>query len=437
MSSLLIGQNRFLGEKRDLIDELIDSLWVNPTSFFNNEDNNWKLLCRSLKDVDSNRMKQITHSIYTDSLRGEINKIENRSTAFNGLIGRLNKKSNRKKLRKYTRKADSVFTNKKRYPENKIVMIEGDSWFQYPLFLKDVSDHLEKRKKIAVYSLAAGGDWMANMISGFEYKTKYKKINPDVFIISGGGNDMLGNKGVTRFVNREPIHSQSPFLNDYKEYVILRMSHKPVPLCNESFCPPSYHDYTDSLKTLQSNLDSIQIEKIVEGRRYVNKNFYKFLVSIKLEYKILFESLYKLNPSHFDSLKIITQGYDYAIPNSSQKIGVRLLLPNGKWLDGPLESIGIRDQEIKESIVMAMMFDFNEMLIELGKEYPNIYHVDVRGFIRHMEYTNKKKKGRYWFDEIHPKNYIFKKIAEVYSTIIEDKAEKDVRVFRMIDYAPN
>tara|TARA_R110001583_G_scaffold63217_2_gene185277 strand:- start:2498 stop:2812 length:315 start_codon:yes stop_codon:yes gene_type:complete len=100
-------------------------------------------------------------------------------------------------------------------------------------------------------------------------------------------------------------------------------------------------------------------------------------------------------------------------------------------------SQGIRDQETKESIVMAMMFDFNEMLIELGKEYSNIYHVDVRGFTRHMENINNKKKGKYWFDEIHPKNYIFKKIAEVYSTIIEDKAEKDVRVFRMIDYSAN
>ena len=79
---------------------------------------------------------------------------------------------------------------------------------------------------------------------------------------------------------------------------------------------------------------------------------------------------------------------------------------------------------------MAMMFDFNEMLIELGKEYPNIYHVDVRGFVHNMENRNDKKKGKYWFDEIHPKNYIFEKISEVYSAIIEDKTEKDIRVFR-------
>ncbi len=79
------------------------------------------------------------------------------------------------------------------------------------------------------------------------------------------------------------------------------------------------------------------------------------------------------------------------------------------------------------------MFDFNEMLIELGKEYPNIFHADVRGFTRYMEIRNNKKKGRYWFDELHPTNYIFKQIAEVYYDIISNN-EIDKRIFKVIDY---
>ncbi len=434
MPTGLIGQNLTQEPKAELIEEVLDSLWVNPTSFFNKEDSNWNLLCETLQLIDSTKMTLITHSIYTDSLRERKNKIENESNAFDGLAGFLNKRSNKRKFRKYSRKKNSEFMDKNLNPDNKTVMIEGDSWFEYPLFLKDVTDQLEKKPNMAIYSMAAGGDWIANMISGLEYKTEYKKIKPDVFILSGGGNDMLQDNGLKRFVRNKPIDVNDPFLEDYKTYLVLRMSNRPVPLCKANFCPPEYHAYENSLNTLISKLDTTVIDKIVNGRRYINKDFYKFLVSLKLEYKILFETLHKINPSHFDSLKIITQGYDYAIPNSSKKFGFRLLLPNGIWLNDPLDSLGITGQKNKESIVMAMMFDFNEMLIELGKEYPNIYHVDVRGFIDYMQNSDNKKSGKYWFDELHPTNYIFQQIAEVYYSIIENKVEPHKRVFNMIDY---
>jgi hypothetical protein len=185
---------------------------------------------------------------------------------------------------------------------------------------------------------------------------------------------------------------------------------------------------------LTSNVDGLDLEKIVNGRRFLNDNYYRWLVTFKLEYKILFESLHKLDSAHFDSLKIITQGYDYAIPNSSKKFGVRLLMENGKWIKKPLELIGITDQYTQESIIMAIMFDFNEMLIELGKEYNNIYHVDVRGFTSFMENHDNKKPGTYWFDELHPTNEVFAEISQTYIAIINDKVPKDKRVFNVIQY---
>ncbi len=86
---------------------------------------------------------------------------------------------------------------------------------------------------------------------------------------------------------------------------------------------------------------------------------------------------------------------------------------------------------------MALIFDFNEMLIELGKEYPNIYHVDVRGFTHFLETHNHKHPEAYWYDELHPKDAVFTEISKVYIAIINNKTEKNRRVFSVIQYYKN
>ena len=124
-------------------------------------------------------------------------------------------------------------------------------------------------------------------------------------------NDLVGDNRLMNFVSDNPVSKENSFLNDYREYVILRMNKKPVPLCNANFCPIEYHLFADSLQRFTANTNDASVEKIVNGRRYLNKNYYRLLVMFKLEYKILFESLRKLDSVNFDSLKIITQGYDY------------------------------------------------------------------------------------------------------------------------------
>lgn len=423
-------QNGSSNQNDNLVDKLLDSLWVDPTSFFNNNDPNWRLLCSNLQQINIQKLNQITSSIFTGS--GAM--IENKSASSEGFLGSLNKSSHEKKLKKFHKKIENDFTNKVLFPNNKIVLVEGDSWFEYPLFLQDITDNLMEQDNLAVYSMASGGDWAANMISSGEYQDEYINVQPDVFIISGGGNDILEARRLMKLISDKPIDNDAPFLKDYKDYVVLRQNNKPVPMCNASFCPIEYHSFKDSLLHYTSNIDTETLEKIVTGRRYLNKNFYRLLVMFKLEYKILFESLRKLDSLHFDSLKIITQGYDYAIPNSSKKIGVRMFMENGKWLKKPLEMIGITDQYTQESIIMALMFDFNEMLIELGKEYNNIYHVDVRGFTNFLEIYENKKAGKYWYDELHPTNEVFTEISHTYIAIINDNVPKDKRVFSVIDF---
>lgn len=71
-----------------------------------------------------------------------------------------------------------------------VIVSEGDSWFQYPLKLEDVIDHLMGR--YAVRSLDAAGDTLQNMFNEKEYLPAIQETRASVFLFSGGGNDVLG-----------------------------------------------------------------------------------------------------------------------------------------------------------------------------------------------------------------------------------------------------
>lgn len=285
-----------------LVDGLLDEMWADPISFFNKDDENWRSLCENLQLIDTTKINEIAMATYSDNGYAHGN-IENNSEASEGLTGWLNHHSQKRKSRKFIRKTkyNKTGTNTKK------VLIEGDSWFEYPIFLHEITDQLNKDPDLLIYSMAAGGDWIANMISSREYQQEYRHLQPDIFIISGGGNDLVQDGRLANYISETPIEKTSPFLSDYKDYVILRMSNRPVPLCKVDYCPIEYHQYEDSIPLYQHDLDTLLINRIVNGRRYLNDKYYQKLVSIKLEYKILFESLRKSGPAHFDSLKIITQ----------------------------------------------------------------------------------------------------------------------------------
>jgi len=412
------------------VEILLDSLWINPTSFFNIKDDNWRELCKNLNEVSLDDLNDISERMFG----GNNTKIKNEARATEGTLGKLNAKAQKKKTKKFDVKIQNDFRNNKKYPNHKVVLVEGDSWLEYPLFLKDITDNLMGNENLAIYSLASGGDWVANMISSNSYQKEYLKLKPDVFIISGGGNDILDENRLVTFINAEPIKKDDEFLNYYKRYVILRFNDKPVPMCNSSYCPKEYHNYDNKIERLNNEVDQETVTHIINGRRYLNKSFFRWLVSLKLEYKLFLTSLKKLDPEHFKSLKIITQGYDYSIPNSKNHIGVSMLIENGKWIKKPLTEIGITDQQTQQDIIMAMIFDFNEMLIEFGKESSNIYHIDSRGFTNYLEKADHKKHGSYWFDELHPKSIVFKKISESYEAVIFDELKHKHKVVNVIKH---
>jgi len=76
------------------------------------------------------------------------------------------------------------------------ILDEGDSWYQYPVMLDDIIDVVSREH--AVFSLSGAGDTLEEMAGMAEYKQAIAERDPDIFILSAGGNDVLG-KGA--FIN--------------------------------------------------------------------------------------------------------------------------------------------------------------------------------------------------------------------------------------------
>lgn len=70
-----------------------------------------------------------------------------------------------------------------------VIVSEGDSWFQYPILLADVIDHLSER--YAIKSLDAGGDTLARMLADDEALTAIERTGATILLLSAGGNDLL------------------------------------------------------------------------------------------------------------------------------------------------------------------------------------------------------------------------------------------------------
>ena len=367
------------------LEELISSLIKNPIVF--SDEQLQQLICHP--DFSNAHLKYIFRRIY------DINEgtILNQSTANKGLVGILNRRSQVKKNKDFYRKIKKGF---KLRESNKIILAEGDSWFEYPLFINEIIDSLIKSRKqdYAIFSLAYGADWLANMIYENEYIEELQLLTPDVFLISGGGNDLAGGKRIAKMVEIPTKVSKE----------------------NGHF----YENRNQRLQCMQecSSVDMDE-EKFAIGTEYLNVEFYGLLKAFKIQYSLLFQNL-KENTTKFKDLKIITQGYDFAIP--SFKLGFGLnpfkahkpitnkLFNNGKWLKLPLLLKGIEDQYIQESIIYAMIFEFNEMLIEVVKGFKdNIHHIDCRGL-------NDKDS---WYNELHPESRIFEKIAKAYEMCID------------------
>lgn len=290
----------------------------------------------------------------------------NKSAANRGILGILNRLSRFLRGLNYRLKIKKGGFSKK-------ILAEGDSWFEYPFFIDDIFDHLDKcEKKYAINSIASGGDWMANILYEKEYLERLYKVKPDVFLISAGGNDIVDDSRLKHLTHKRNT------LN----------------LPNEV-----------SLET--------DVQKREFADRCLNKNFFALLKLFEHQYNFLFQSI-EQDTENFNNLRIITQGYDYSIPSTA--LGHQFIryitnyFYNGRWLKLPLTENGYTDKNEQRAIIRRMIDLFNDILIKVGSGYKNVYHVDCR---------NAVDPANGWYNELHPTSGEFKKIANVFEICIE------------------
>lgn len=164
----------------------------------------------------------------------------------------FNVMSKRRRQKKYLRKIENGWTGLR-------VVSEGDSWFQYPFLLRDVIDQLFD--DYAIYSLGAAGDLVQDMLDQDEILQAVRQHNPHLVLISGGGNDLLGDGMLKTALH--PFKAGRP------------------------------------------------------AKDYPNAVFVKRLKDIIGVYRLIFTRLL----AEFPNLKILCHGYDYAKPANARWLG--------------------------------------------------------------------------------------------------------------------
>lgn len=327
--------------------------------------------------------------------------------AVETMVEKLNKIKNAqrndvfyKKIRKGFRDLGNEKDNKTNNKKNIMVLAEGDSWFNYPVILTDIIDRIGMESDLAVYSIASGGDWLLNMLNGRQYIEELSISHPDWFLISGGGNDLVGARRLATIL--QPTGGSIEFeKNEWAQYLILDFAEKTfIPLKNDFF----------------------------EGLQFLSKDFYALLMFFHLQYYFLFKGILKGggdNNPKFGGIKIITQGYDYPLPSFDLRFGlnplewyvpfIRKFLGHGIWLKGPLQIRGINKRDDQRNVLYSMIYLFNEMMIEMGNLFNDaeikVFHIDSRESVG--------KKG--WADELHPRPAHFIKTGNTFINCIKQE----------------
>jgi hypothetical protein len=361
-------------------EELIKELTSNPVKF-TQEGGIQKLIDEK---IEFNHLRGIVCRIY-DVNETQLQELSNANT---GKLGEMNRKATDERMTLFNKKVDSQKNGKKYYR----IYAEGDSWFQFPKYIHDIIDHLNDKDDFLIVADAYGGDWITNIIYEEQYIAGLSTYMPEIFLISGGGNDLVGSHRLAVMVDKKSNLDGSA--EQLKKYT--------------------------NIDQINSNiLSTPEKQMIMEAQKYLNKEFYALLAVFELQYTKMFNNLYNEESKHKNIISI-TQGYDYPIPSPKRRFSfssplqplINKFLDSGNWLYTPLMAKGILDEYAQRSIMFALIYEFNEMLSSFAKnsEY-KVFHVDSRGLTKNIDD---------WYDELHLKEPFFGKVAKAYEYIIRN-----------------
>ncbi len=211
-----------------------------------------------------------------------------------------------------------------RNPTTPVFISEGDSWFQHPM-LKDIIDNVGEL--YPVYCLSAAGDTIENYLRDEEYKDAIEQQKPAGFLISGGGNDILG----------------------------------------------------ESLR----NLLNKAFDEAPEGERperFFNAQFQQAMANILKYYREIFAYCKQVRPG----MKIYIHGYDYVLPLKPEES------KNKGWLGKFLNEAGVIRDKDRTAAVLHMMGLFNKNLKALAAEHPGqVEYIELLGTVKPDQWSDE------------------------------------------------
>lgn len=249
-----------------------------------------------------------------------------------------------------------------------IVVVEGDSWVQFPLLIDEIVDHLNS--DFLIRCLGAAGDTADNMIhrdpeyirelATLEQRLAKKKRKVAAFVLSASGNDVIGADAA----------GQSVLLK-------LLRNHQPGKGANAHIDPKA--------------------SKAVFA--FLEEAYGKVIETVR-------------TTAGYKDLPILIHGYDYAIPGGfADDPRHPIWAAQDKWLGAPMRAKGIVDPVLQREIVRVLIDRLYQMCDKLtgDSRVTKVYVVDARGALGPIDS---------WADEIHGTSDGFATVASRFKAVL-------------------
>ncbi|MGY6634001.1 MAG: hypothetical protein ACXIU8_09670 [Alkalilacustris sp.] len=251
-----------------------------------------------------------------------------------------------------------------------VLVAEGDSWFQFPVFIRETVTHLGRDHLISC--LSAAGDTARNMVFGRggrgrrEYMRELDRRADRVqaFLLSAAGNDIIGED--------EEAGDGTPVLRK-----ILRNPR------NGSTDPDAY----------------IDAEELTRRIDFLHKAYRSVAATVR-------------HDARFGALPILVHGYDVPFPypwGPGDRRNPRWAARD-RWLGSAFAPAGI-EGDIRREILRRLIDRLYEMLDRVAAEFPHVHVVDCRGALPRLED---------WADEIHATSEGYALVAERFRLVLRD-----------------
>ena len=286
-------------------------------------------------------------------------QLENAMQAGNGI---------ERTARRLSFNLDRIFNRQK-----PVLVAEGDSWFQFPILIDEIVDHLSD--KFAILSLAAAGDTAENIVDGpeqsggREYMINLRKQKDHVqaFLFSAAGNDIIG---------EDPQTGKSAL------FAIIK-------------------DFDASRTTIDEHINPVVLQERLTKLRDA---YTRVIADVRAE-------------PGLETLPIILHGYDYTFPFPHIENDPRnpIHAANDEWLGQPFGQRNFpfatqAQRDLRRNIVMKLIDQLYDMLNDLAQTHNDVVVVDCRGAM--SEVTD-------WIDEIHGTDEGFAKVSQRFRTALD------------------